>query len=304
MALSYLLKDHLAINSSLLSPSINDDNDRDTSQQMPVYMYWEGKKPAWIAMCQELAEKECPTLQILDEKIGDQILGDNGFGDIEWPWLAAKCDVLRLLLVRDTPSFYIDMDTLIFRDLNKERLGFFKDHPDLTTALITTPSVKGLTLADGVLMTKVKNAAPVIGAIEAVRSRIKEGDLSWECLGGPAFKAAVECDDSLRGEIGVIDYKHYAPIGWTELGIFNMTGDALSFEAIMLREEMLKCSAISLYNSRMSRYLNHLTKCELLMGGTFLSYLFRILYAKNGILEKSIKSDKQQSYVGYTLDIW
>ena len=83
----------------------------------PVWLYWEGALPDWIAACRQTIFAHCPDVRLLDWITFDQLWDSDRDLDIHRLSVAHRADFIRAFLLARFGGLWIDSDCLVMRDL-------------------------------------------------------------------------------------------------------------------------------------------------------------------------------------------
>ena len=83
----------------------------------PVWLYWEGPLPDWIAACRQTIFAHCPDVRLLDWTTFDQLWDSDRDLDIHRLSVAHRADFIRAFLLARIGGLWIDSDCLVMRDL-------------------------------------------------------------------------------------------------------------------------------------------------------------------------------------------
>jgi hypothetical protein len=122
---------------------------------MKLFSYWEGLKPVYIQMCQEILLKKCPDVVIASEYDKHN----------DWP-IHLKVDVLKANLIYEQGGFWIDADMIVMKDLTPI-FDMLKDYE-----FVGIPGFFG-----------ARKGAPIMKRwIDGINKRISEGNLTFSDL--------------------------------------------------------------------------------------------------------------------------
>jgi hypothetical protein len=83
-----------------------------------VFTYWVGPQPPWIGLCLDIARRNCPGIEILDDSFWDtHYAGEIPVATIRRQLPAVQSDILRSDLLHTVGGIWVDADCIIWRDL-------------------------------------------------------------------------------------------------------------------------------------------------------------------------------------------
>jgi len=91
------------------------------STEVPIWAYWEGPKPPWIALCHEIMLIHIPTLRILTkEEFETEHFIDNGHNQTNWKIQRpnVQSDFIRAHQLRHYGGIWLDSDCIVFKDIS------------------------------------------------------------------------------------------------------------------------------------------------------------------------------------------
>lgn len=97
------------------------------SDELPVWMYWEGECPEWIRKCQGTARRHAPGVRILDRCAFDALWDGDRDIDIERLQVAHRADFIRAFLLARYGGLWIDADCIVMKPL-EPTLRYLEDH--------------------------------------------------------------------------------------------------------------------------------------------------------------------------------
>ena len=94
---------------------------------LPVWFYWEGKRPAWIEACHQTIIANAPTARFLTPETFDELWQTDRDIDISRLYVAHRADFIRAYLLAHFGGFWLDADCVLMKDFNPllESLGEF-----------------------------------------------------------------------------------------------------------------------------------------------------------------------------------
>jgi len=146
---------------------------------MKIYSYWEGFKPDYIQMCQEILTNRCQDIVFLSEAIEHTELSIN-----------LKVDYLKAKTIYENGGFWIDADMIVMKDLSS--IFDLLDNNEY----IGIPGFFGAR----------KGASILKRWIDGMDKRILEGNLTFSDLIQPLLH------DSEFSEFGVLTREMICPI--------------------------------------------------------------------------------------------
>jgi hypothetical protein len=109
--------------------------------EYPVWTYWEGPMPDWIAGCLETVRRHAPSLRVLGPAEFDALRDRDRDLNLSKLHVAQRSDFIRSFLLMRFGGFWIDADCIVMRDLSpivsqlgaveviahRERQGYFSN---------------------------------------------------------------------------------------------------------------------------------------------------------------------------------
>jgi hypothetical protein len=89
------------------------------ASEVPVWTYWEGPMPDWIAACLDTARRHVPSLRVLGPAEFDALRDRDRDIDLSRLHVAQRADVVRAFLLMRFGGLWIDADCLVMRDLGE-----------------------------------------------------------------------------------------------------------------------------------------------------------------------------------------
>jgi hypothetical protein len=85
---------------------------------LPVWFYWEGKRPRWIEICHETIVANAPDARFLTPESFDELWTQDRDIDVSRLYVAHRADFIRAFLLAKFGGLWIDADCLVMRDLS------------------------------------------------------------------------------------------------------------------------------------------------------------------------------------------
>ena len=85
--------------------------------EIPVWTYWEGPSPEWIARCLETAQRHAPSIRILGPDDFNALWDRDRDIDLSNLHVAQRADFVRAFLLARFGGLWIDADCIVMRDL-------------------------------------------------------------------------------------------------------------------------------------------------------------------------------------------
>lgn len=227
---------------------------------LPVWLYWEGECPAWIAACRETVFAHGGEVRLLGpaELTG---LWDDDL-DLDSLYKAHRADVIRAFLLARVGGIWVDADCLVMRSL-----------AEIGDAALRAGFV-GYRERQGHVANNFMAAAPGSRIAAAYYARVREivrsrRPVSWLTLGSDALTATIRDLDLPWHRLG---YELVQPHCWSVPEAFFVEGSA-GEHAGRFNERSL-CYMLS--NHMVQGYLRDHPGADLLGERTFFTYLLRM----------------------------
>ena len=92
---------------------------RTQQQDLPVWLYWEGEMPEWIACCERTIRAHARNLRVLGAAEFEALRGPDADIDISQLCIAHRSDFIRAFLLHWYGGLWIDSDCLVTKDLQR-----------------------------------------------------------------------------------------------------------------------------------------------------------------------------------------
>jgi len=229
--------------------------------EIPVWSYWEGPMPDWIARCLETARRHAPSFRLLGPGDFDALWDRDRDIDLSKLHVAQRSDFVRAFLLMRFGGLWIDADCIVMRDLSpllgklsefdviahRERQGYF---------------------SNAFLAAKLGSAVAA-RFYQAVCARLRTGrPMSWIALGNEPLtevmgNAAERCLE--------LPTEQVQPICWSKPEVyFRLADDAEHARAL---NSAAWCYMLSQQN--IIRHQNGVRRAALTADRSFFSYLLR-----------------------------
>lgn len=232
--------------------------------RLPVWAYWEGPCPAWVAAClATLRTAAQGALQLLDREAFEQLRRQGPPEaralDLDRLRIAHRADFIRLYLLRHFGGLWVDADCLAMQPLAP------------VLALLHTHETVGHRERSGLVSNGFLAARPGSRIIEATYARVcallrTRRPLGWTSLGSEPLSAAVAAHPEGWHELPV---QRVQPVCWSTPEVFLATGRAAEHAARVDPEAL--CYMLS--HSRMAPLLAARPGADLLQPDTFFAHL-------------------------------
>jgi len=95
------------------------------SPKLPVWFYWEGKRPQWIELCHQTIVANSPETRFLTPEIFAEMWTEDCDIDLSHLYVAHRADFIRAYLLAKFGGLWIDADCIVMQDLSGllEKLG-------------------------------------------------------------------------------------------------------------------------------------------------------------------------------------
>jgi hypothetical protein len=193
---------------------------REQALELPIWLYWQGERPAWIATCQKTALKHGRNVRLIDADEFDQLWNLDRDLDLERLHLAHKADFVRAFLLYRFGGLWLDSDCLVMRDLS-EVLGQLEHHEFI-----------GYRERQGNIANSFMASRPggqIIGAHYRKNCAVlrSKQPLEWLSLGSWSLEPALQNQPWLELNLELIQ-----PICWSQPSAFFEVRDAAGHEAV------------------------------------------------------------------------
>jgi hypothetical protein len=235
--------------------------------EFPIWLYWEGPRPAYIGLCLEIIRRFHPAAEILDRAGFDRLWIDDRDVDIDRFPLNYKSDFIRAYLAARHGGLYLDADTILFRRLDpvmaaaREHgfvvFGTIGEERELNCALIAAPAQSAL-------------AADYYARVLA---RARQGPpFAWLDLSAlPLFDAM----GTARKPAALLNLRDVTPVTWKETARLAERPDPAE-----VRRWVSDCWCFMLSNATMgqteaTRRFRTMTRAQLVADDSVLGAVFR-----------------------------
>lgn len=88
------------------------------ARHLPVWLFWEGKKPEWIAMCEQTVFAHAPNVRVLSNADFEDLRDIDLDLDVGSIPVTQRSDYVRAFLLHRFGGLWIDSDCVVVRDLH------------------------------------------------------------------------------------------------------------------------------------------------------------------------------------------
>jgi len=240
--------------------NINNSNmAKEDNISLPVWLYWEGDLPDWIAECQKTVFSHASNVHLLSDADFDELRKDDRDIDINHLYVAHRADYIRAYLLARFGGLWIDSDCIVLKSLQ----------PILD--LLKTHSFIGYRERSGEVTNNFMGAAkdsPIAAAYyNQVCSILRAGEkIEWLTLGSKALTATLQNTSIPWYELQVDEIQ---PICWSDPGAFFVKREELAHEL-----QLNPRSICYMLSANMIRgYVSEHEHTSLADADTFFSYL-------------------------------
>lgn len=226
---------------------------------LPVWVYWEGPCPDWIAACRQTLEAHAPDLRVLTPDGFAALWDCDRDIDITRLHVAHRADFIRAFLLARYGGLWIDADCLVMRPLRPvlERVAAsdFVGHRERSGYV-----------SNGFI--GARRGSPVADAFyRRICSILRSGKpLGWISLGGEPLTGIINASGTRWHEYAVKDIQ---PICWSQPEAFFARGDSATHGRAFNRQ----ATCYMLSNTTVSRHQSAHPAESLLHPESFFSYL-------------------------------
>ncbi len=98
---------------------------KSATPKLPVWFYWEGKRPQWIELCHQTIVANSPETRFLTPEIFAEMWTEDCDIDLSHLYVAHRADFIRAYLLAKFGGLWIDADCIVTQDLSGliEKLG-------------------------------------------------------------------------------------------------------------------------------------------------------------------------------------
>jgi hypothetical protein len=226
---------------------------------LPVWVYWEGACPDWIARCRETMVAHAPTVRLLTPESFAALWDRDRDIDIARLQVAHRADFIRAFLLARYGGMWIDSDCLVMRPLRR-----VLEHVEANDFV-------GHRERSGYVSNGFIGARPGSRIADAFYRRICEilrssRPLGWISLGGQPLTEIVNGSGTPWHEYAV---EQVQPICWSEPEAFFARGDPAAHGRRFDRRAL--CYMLS--NTTVVRHQSAHPGASLLAADSFFSYL-------------------------------
>lgn len=229
--------------------------------QFPVWSYWEGPMPEWIALCLRTARRHAPAMRVLGPDDFDALWDRDRDIDLTKLHVAQRADFVRAFLLMRFGGLWIDADCIVMRDLSpllaqlgefdviahRERQGFFSN------AFFAARPGSGI----------------VARFYDAVCSRLRSRRrLGWIALGNEPLTEVLQSAPELKLELRAEEVQ---PVCWSKPEIYFRQAEDAEHERST--DSNAWCYMLSQQN--VIHYQRSKSPSELTAQRTFFSFLIR-----------------------------
>jgi SAM-dependent methyltransferase len=257
-------------------------------RDVPVWLYWEGELPEWIAQCQRTIRKHAPNAQILNAASFD-VLWDRD-RDIQISHLlpAQRADFIRAFLLARHGGIWLDSDCLLMRRLDEIqdllRRHDFVAHRDrqdyFPNGFMAAPPGSEIAAA----------------FYDRVRTVLRAGrPLGWISLGGEPLTQILRTTKANWHELPCTLVQ---PICWSEPEAFFAQADHASHAARFDRRAL----TYMLSNTQILSYQRKTAGKDLLADGTFFRFLLSQSLGSDDLIAATRPTeadDRRQTFASY-----
>lgn len=203
-----------------------------------LYTYWEGKKPAYIELCQE---------SLKNSGMNVIILGKDDYPELNHLKINHKTDYLKAWLILENGGFWIDADMIVMKNLTPLK-KLVKEH-----GFAGIPGFFGAKKGNRVVERWFKSMQKII------QSELTFSDLIQPLLQDPEFE-----------EFGIFTKEMICPIYHTGNEFWNF------FKDLDVNDFVTKNTyVVTLYNSSFSDEFKKMNKIDILNNPWLISKMFR-----------------------------
>ena len=230
---------------------------------LPVWFYWEGSLPDWIAQCQATIRAHAPSAHFLNPADFELIWDQDRDVDIKSLGPAQRADFIRSFLLQRHGGIWLDSDCLLMKGLDDVqallRVHDFVAHRDR----------QGYFPNGFMAAARGSQVAAALYQIVCAKLRSHE-PLGWISLGGEALTGILRRTTANWLELPCARIQ---PVCWSEPEVFFAIADAATHEKMVDRNAI----TYMLSNTRIVEYQRSNPGQSLLADDTF----FRFLLARS-----------------------
>ena len=196
---------------------------KENTLNLPVWLYWEGHLPAWIAECQKTIFAHAPNVRILDAHGFDELREFDRDININELYVAHRADFIRAYLLSKFGGLWVDSDCVVLKSLqpildllqNYEFVGYRERSGEVTNNF----------------MGAGKNSIIAQAYYQEVCRILRAGEqIEWLTLGSKALTATLQNSNRSWYELGVEEIQ---PVCWSNPGAFFIKRDELGHELVL-----------------------------------------------------------------------
>lgn len=234
-------------------------------QELPVWVYWEGPMPDWVACCLDTARKHITGLRQLDREAFESLHQEKL--PPQWGRIAPnhRSDYVRAYLLATHGGLYLDADCIVMSDLR----SILKHLPE--SDFVSYGIRKDRTTRACALVASERGGTIATAWLKRVREQLaKSTRPKWADLGPDALTWALQQHRHAR--VKSLAWSDVHPIGWKPRQRKAFLVERHDPQhATQLQPDAL-CYMLT---HRSLEHLRRHTKQDLLTGSSFASYLFR-----------------------------
>ena len=237
---------------------MNVANDSD----LPVWLYWEGDLPEWIAECRKTIFAHAANVRLLSSAGFDEIRQFDRDIQIDHLYVAHRADFIRAYLLAKFGGLWIDSDCIVLKSLKPimellneyEFIGYRERSGEVTNNFM------GASRESSIAAAYYDQVCRILRAGEQIE---------WLTLGSKALTATLHKSNRPWYELKVEEIQ---PICWSDPGAFVVKRDELGHElALNPRSYCYMLSA-----NMLRGYLSDNQNCAIQAPDTFFSYLLKL----------------------------
>jgi hypothetical protein len=228
---------------------------------LPVWLYWEGACPDWIAACRRTICAHAPDVRLVTPVEFDQLRDVDRDIDLDALYVAHRADFIRAFLLARYGGLWVDADCLVLRRLEP------------VLELLTRNEFVGYQERQGHVANNFMGAPPGSRVAAHYYRRVCEilrtqQPLEWLTLGSYTLTETIRATNARWHRLGV---ELVQPVCWSQPGVFFHTAP----DAEHARNFNDRAYAYMLSANMVGGYAAEHEGADLLTEGTFFRYLLR-----------------------------
>lgn len=234
---------------------------KENTVDLPVWLYWEGDLPDWIAECRKTIFAHASNVRLLSDLDFDELREGDRDIDISHLYVAHRADYIRAYLLARFGGLWVDSDCIVLKPLQ----------PILD--LLNTYAFIGYRERSGEVtnnfMAAAKDSPIAVAYYQKVCRILRSGEkIEWLTLGSKALTTTLQHSSNPWYELQVDEIQ---PICWSDPGAFFVKRDELGHEL-----QLNPSSICYMLSANMIRgYVSDHENTDLADKDTFFSYLLK-----------------------------